>query len=81
MLSGSITVPAYTTYIERDYEYIIDDCKPSLIFVSNLEQFNKIKNILKKKHFIKKLFSFENLDKVNENEYQNLSHFFTNLKI
>ena len=81
MLSGSITVPAYTTYIERDYEYIIDDCKPSLIFVSNLEQFIKIKNILKKKHFIKKLFSFENLDKVNENEYQNLSHFFTNLKI
>ena len=52
MLSGSITVPAYTTYIERDYEYIIDDCKPSLIFVSNLEQFNKIKNILKKKHFM-----------------------------
>ena len=81
MLSGSITVPAYTTYIERDYEYIIDDCKPSLIFVSNLEQFIKIKNILKKKRFIKKLFSFENLDKVNENEYQNLSHFFTNLKI
>ena len=43
MLSGSITVPAYTTYIERDYEYIIDDCKPSLIFVSNSEQFIKIK--------------------------------------
>ena len=55
MLSGSITVPAYTTYIERDYEYIIDDCKPSLIFVSNSEQFIKIKNILKKKHFIKKI--------------------------
>ena len=36
---------------------------------------------MKKKRFIKKLFSFENLDKVNENEYQNLSHFFTNLKI
>ena len=27
MLSG-VTVPAYTTYVERDYEYIIDDCKP-----------------------------------------------------
>ena len=26
MLSQSITVPAYTTYIEKDYEYIIDDC-------------------------------------------------------
>ena len=48
IVSGSITVPAYTTYIERDYEYIIDDCKPSLIFVSNSEQFIKIKNIIKK---------------------------------
>jgi len=49
MLSGGITVPAYTTYIERDYEYIIDDCEPSIIFVSNQEQYNKIKNILQKK--------------------------------
>ena len=30
MLSNGITVPAYTTYIEKDYEYIIDDCKPSI---------------------------------------------------
>ena len=30
MLSGSITVPAYTTYAERDYEFIIDDCEPSV---------------------------------------------------
>ena len=35
MLSESITVPAYTTYAERDYEYIINDCKPSVVFVSN----------------------------------------------
>mgnify|MGYP001339937355 CR=1 FL=1 len=38
MLSGSITVPAYTTYAERDYEYIINDCKPTVVFVSNLER-------------------------------------------
>ena len=31
MLSGGITVPAYTTYTERDYEYIIDDCEPTII--------------------------------------------------
>ena len=43
MLSGSITVPAYTTYTERDYQYIIDDCTPSIVFVSNMEQFNKVK--------------------------------------
>ena len=28
MLANGITVPAYTTYTERDYEYLIDDCKP-----------------------------------------------------
>ena len=43
MLSESITVPAYTTYAERDYEYIINDCKPSVVFVSNTEQFKKCK--------------------------------------
>ena len=25
MLAGGITVPAYTTYVSRDYEYIIND--------------------------------------------------------
>ena len=56
MLSGSITVPAYTTYAERDYEYIINDCKPTVIFVSNTEQFNKVKNIIKSKDLLKKYF-------------------------
>ena len=51
MLSRSITVPAYTTYSEKDYEFIIDNCEPTIIIVSNIEQFNKIKNIVKKKIF------------------------------
>ena len=80
MLSGSITVPAYTTYAERDYEYIINDCTPSVIFVSNTEQFNKIKNIIKSKNFIKKVFSFDNLENVNDKEYQNISNLFYDLK-
>ena len=83
MLSESVTVPAYTTYAERDYEYIINDCTPSVIFVSNSEQFNKLKNIIKNKDFIKKIFSFENLENINENEYQNInnlpSHFNNNI--
>ena len=33
MLASGITVPAYTTYVERDYEYIIDDCAPTIVFV------------------------------------------------
>ena len=70
MLSGSITVPAYTTYSEKDYEYIIDNCEPTIIIVSNTEQFNKIKNIVKIKSFIKKIISFEKLDEVNEKHYK-----------
>ena len=80
MLSGSITVPAYTTYAERDYEYIINDCTPSVIFVSNTEQFKKLKNIIKSKDFIKKIFSFDKLENINENEYQNINNLFHNLK-
>ncbi len=79
MLSKSITVPAYTTYAERDYEYIINDCKPSVVFVSNSEQFNKVKNIIKNKNFIKKIFSFEKLEQVNENEYTNIHNLFFDL--
>ena len=48
MLSGGTTVPAYTTYTERDYEYIIDDCTPTIIFISDSNQYEKIKNIIQK---------------------------------
>ena len=66
MLANGVTVPAYTTYVERDYEYIIDDCKPTLIFVSGKTQYDKIKNIVFKKKFMKKIIFFDfinNLDK------------------
>ncbi len=62
MLSYGITVPAYTTYSEKDYEYIINDCKPSLVIISNIEQYKKIKNILKDKDFVKKIIYFDELN-------------------
>ncbi len=77
MLSDGITVPAYTTYAENDYDYILNDCTPSIIFVSNIEQFNKLKNIIKDKNFIKKIFSFEKLQNV-EIEYINLEDLIQN---
>ena len=64
MLSGGITVPAYTTYTERDYEYIIDDCTPTLVIVSDKIQYEKIKNIIPKKRFIKKIIVFDELQHV-----------------
>jgi len=64
MLSGGVTVPAYTTYTERDYEYIIDDCTPALVIVSDDIQYEKIKDIIPKKNFINQLIVFDELQKV-----------------
>ena len=54
MLAGGITVPSYITYTEKDYEFIIDDCEPTIVIVSNQILFNKLKDIIPKKKFIKK---------------------------
>ena len=69
MLAGGITVPAYTTYVSRDYEYIINDCTPSIVLVSNNEQFKKINIICEKSPFIKKIISFEKLTGVETQHY------------
>ena len=61
MLSYGVTVPAYTTYTERDYEYLINDCKPSVIIVSDQFQYNKIKNIVKNNYFIKLIITFDDV--------------------
>jgi long-chain acyl-CoA synthetase len=66
MLSEGITVPAYTTYTERDYEYIIDDCTPAIIIISDKIQYEKIKNIIPKKNFIKRIIFFENIENIDE---------------
>ena len=46
MNAGGVTVPLFTTYSEKDYEYIINDCKPKICFVSNKTQLQKIKNFI-----------------------------------
>jgi len=76
MLSGGITVPAYTTYSERDYEYIIDDCTPAILIVSDKIQFEKIKNIIPKKSFIKKIIFFEHIDIFNKGSNLETSEIF-----
>ncbi|MDA7637599.1 long-chain fatty acid--CoA ligase [Candidatus Pelagibacter sp.] len=64
MLSGGITVPAYTTYTEGDYEYLIEDCEPSLIIVSNNELLKKLNNTINKKRFIKKVITLDEVNNV-----------------
>jgi len=68
MLANGVTVPAYTTYTEKDYEYLIRDCEPSLIIISNNMIHNKLKNIIDEKSFIKKVITF---DEVSKADYKN----------
>ena len=79
MLSGSITVPAYTTYVEKDYEYIINDCSPKVLIVSNQNQFSKVESILKRNDTIKKIISFEKLD-INTEQYLNFEDINSDIK-
>ena len=67
MLAGGITVPAYTTYIEDDYKYLIEDCEPSLVIVSNNEMLQKVNNIINEKDFIKKVITLDEIAKVTNN--------------
>ena len=78
MLSKGITVPAYTTYADRDYEYIIDDCSPSIIFVSNKTQYEKIKNIVLKKNFIKKIIIFDSIPDLKNEFILDINKIFNN---
>jgi long-chain acyl-CoA synthetase len=67
MLSGGITVPAYTTYTEDDYKYLIEDCEPSLVIVSNNEILKKLNNTIDEKKFIKKIITLDEVNKVTNN--------------
>ena len=60
MNAGGISVPIFTTYSPHDYKYILNDCKPSLIIVSNENQFQKIKKNINLD--TQKIISFEKIE-------------------
>ena len=60
MNAGGISTPIFTTYSSNDYEYILNDCKPPLIIVSDNNQFQKIKKYINLD--IQKIISFEKID-------------------
>ena len=61
MLSKAITVPTYTTYTEKDYEHIINDCTPSVVILSNDFINKKVEKFILEKSFIKKVISFDHI--------------------
>ena len=79
MLADGITVPAYTTYTEKDYKYLVEDCEPSVIIVSNNEMHNKLKNIIKEKDFIKKVITFDEINNIEkQDKYLKFDSIITN---
>jgi long-chain acyl-CoA synthetase len=75
MLANGVTVPAYTTYTEQDYKYLIEDCKPSVIIISNNIIHDKLKKIIDENIFVKKVITFDEIKNVNyKNKYINFNH-------
>ena len=68
MLANAITVPAYTTYTEQDYKYLIEDCEPTIIVVSNNVLHRKLEKNIREKNFIKKIITFDAIAKANYND-------------
>ena len=60
MNAGGISVPIFTTYSPNDYKYILNDCKPTIIIVSNNIQYQKIKSFINTEEI--KIISFEKID-------------------
>ena len=60
MNAGGISVPIFTTYSSNDYKYILNDCKPTLIIVSNNDQFKKIEDYINIRE--QKIISFEEIE-------------------
>ena len=67
MLAGAITVPAYTTYTKDDYKYLIEDCEPTVIIVSNNDMLKKLNVVINEKNFIKKIITFDEVEKTHHN--------------
>ena len=67
MLSGAITVPAYTTYTDNDYKYLIEDCEPKIVIASNNDMLKKLNTTINEKNFIKKIITFDEVEKAYHN--------------
>ncbi|MDX2474624.1 MAG: long-chain fatty acid--CoA ligase [Candidatus Krumholzibacteria bacterium] len=57
--AGGVIVPIYPTLLDETIEYILKDCEPVAIFVSNQDQAQKIHNIRERLPFLKDVISFE----------------------
>ena len=63
LATGAITVPNYTTYTQKDFEFVLNDCQPKGLVVSNSKLHKIIIKAAKKINFtFEFVISFEKLD-------------------
>ena len=71
--TGAITVPNYTTYTQKDFEFVLNDCQPKALVVSNSKLHKTILGAAKKINFtFEFIIGFEKLD--NAIDFQKINY-------
>ena len=71
--TGAITVPNYTTYTQKDFEFVLNDCQPKGLIVSNSKLYKTILEAAKKINFtFEFVISFEKID--NTVDFQKINY-------
>ena len=71
--TGAITVPNYTTYTQKDFEFVLNDCQPKGLIVSNSKLYKIIIEAAKKINFtFEFVISFEKID--NSVDFQKINY-------
>src|SRR5690606_21633447 len=65
MQLGAAIVPLYPTLSEPDLEHILHDAEVKMIFVSNAELYEKVKNALNALNSDIEVYSFDKIPEVN----------------
>ena len=60
--AGLVHVPIYPTISEEDYKFILNNCKPKYVFVSNEALLKMIKGIAKMAVSIKGVYTFDEVE-------------------
>ena len=61
LCAGGVTVPIYSTLLSDTIEFILNDCQPAVILVSNEEQAAKIHQIRDRLPFLKDVVAFDDV--------------------
>lgn len=67
---GAVNVPIYSNINPEDYNYILNDCGAKLVFLSDEEILNKIKQIKDKVPSLEKIYTFNKI--IGESHYSEL---------